>query len=269
MSHNHELDLKVKENHSDIYAIDTKSKLILSIVLIIFLSFSITFEQSIFFTILIILLIILYKKIRLISLFSKTLIPLPLIIGLSFLAYLAYPNDGSLKFSTTTITYTRIELFFFYFIRSFLIVISALLVIESEKSFFEIIYSLDELKVPKLLITTLLFMYRSVFDLKIEAKRLFDARYSRSAGRKWGRSLFSLYTYKILGFMLGGILIRSFIRNGQRRDALIARGFSGKLYHEKKPFTAKGLIVLWLFSIASIIIILSGKIRFLAIGVIN
>jgi energy-coupling factor transporter transmembrane protein EcfT len=107
-------------------------------------------------------------------------------------------------------------------------------------------------------------MYRSALDLQQEAKRMIDARYSRSSNQRWGTNI---YTYKVLGYMVGGILVRAFLRKDQRRDALYSRNFAGTLYHKKKPFRFNGLLLLWLCMILAILTIMNVTSDYIPIGV--
>lgn len=241
---------------------DTKSKIIITLLLIIAIIQIITYEQIILFTLIFILLLRFYE-IDIKSLLKKSLVPLPLIFSLSLLAYISYINDGLINFAGVSIKYNRFELAVFYFIRSSLIVFISLLLIESEESFFEIIYALDDFKLPDTLINILLLMYRSALDIQVEAKRMLDVRYSRSPKSKWTTSL---YTYKIIGYMVGAIILRAFIKKDIRRDALISRRFKGKLFHKKKYWSFNGILLLWILSIVTILILLAVDRSFLPIG---
>lgn len=243
-------------------SVDTKSKLLVTLVFVLTTIIAISYDQLAILGFFCLVLFFLYR-VKIKPLLLKTLVPLPLIVSLSILAYISYPKEGFQSFGGVVIDYSRLELTMFFFARSVIIVLISLLLIESEPSFFEIIYALEELKIPDTIVNILLLMYRSTLDLQQEAKRMLDARYSRSANRRWGTNI---YTYKVLGYMVGGILVRAFLRKDQRRDALYSRNFSGILYHKKKSFSFRGLLLLWISMFTALIILLNSSTNFIPIG---
>ena len=259
MGHDHEFDL-YKEGISQ--KLDPKSKLLITIVGLIGSSFLISFEQLVIALLLLLVLARVFGS-DLRKVLLKSTLVLPLVISLSLLSYFAYPNGGLLHFSEYSIFYPFPYIQLFFFSKTLLLVFQALILSESVPSFYSIIHALSDLHVPEPLITVLLFMQRSILDLREEARRMLDARYARSAGRRFGTSL---DTYRVLGYMLGGLLSRTFLRMEQRRIALVSRGFQGSIPHAKKPFTTKGLLVLWLSAIAYIALLLYANLKFLPIG---
>jgi len=246
-------------------SIDPKSKIIILLINSIFLTFLISFELLLLFFILLLCLNIYYKA-NFFSILKKSLITVPLLFSLVLLIFLAYPDSGNLTLGHTIVHFSRIELVFFYFLKTLLFVYNSLLLIESEDSFLEVIYAFDSLKMPKILIIVLLFMYRSTIDLQIEAKRMIEARYIRSYGKKL-RS--NIETYKVIAYMIGGLLTRSLLRNELRREALLSRGFTGELYHNQIQWSFQGLRLLWLILIFNILILFTVTVKFIPYGVIT
>ncbi|MCY3413376.1 MAG: hypothetical protein INQ03_17180 [Candidatus Heimdallarchaeota archaeon] len=243
---------------------DTKSKLLVLIFIIIISLLIITYEQLI----LIVFLVIYYIKIwqvSLRSLMKKLIVPLPLIISLAILSFFS-ESVNNLYFAGFSISYTHLESSIFYFLRALILVVTAIAMVDSEESFFEIIYALDEFGMPDIIISILLLMYRSSLDLYVEAKRMIDVRYSRSSYKRWGTNL---YTYRIIGYMIAGILVRAFINKDKRTDTLYSRNFNGHLYHKPKPFKFGGIFMLWISSIYLIIVLLLTNVQFLFIGQLN
>ena len=233
--------------------VDTKSKIIITFLLLSCLLFVITFEQLILSTFLSIILAIVYKP-DLKSLITKAFIPLPVIISLVTITFISYTHGQSIGFDTTSINYTQLEITFFFLYRSCLLIFISLLLISSEASFFEIIYGLEELKAPSFAINILLLMYRSLIDLQIEGKRMLVVRYSRNPHIR--TRIFSLTTYKLISYMIGGIIVRAFIKNSHRKDALTSRGYTNKLWHKKKNFSFSGAFILWLVLIFCLVLVL-------------
>lgn len=114
-------------------------------------------------------------------------------------------------------------------IRSWLSVQSAILLSATTK-FPDIIHALRHLKIPAILVSTISFMYRYLFVLIEEARRLMRARSSRSAklpGQKGGTSL--AWNVKIGGSMVGQLFLRSIERSERIYQAMQVRGYRGQL----------------------------------------
>lgn len=242
--------------------IDTKSKLILTIVFIITTTLIISYEQLVFIGLFVIFLMMVYR-VNVLSVTIKAALPFPLVISLSILAYFSDLGDNILRFGEVALEYDNLEITIFLFLRSMLIIYGAICLVESEDSFFEIIYALDDLGLPETLVSLLLIMYRTSLDLMVEAKRMIDVRYSRSTYKRWGTNL---YTFRIIGYMVGNVLVRSFLKKDIRKDALYSRNFKGTLYHREKPFRFHGLLLLWVGIIVLLVILLAADIRFIGVG---
>ncbi len=239
-------------------SVDVKSKILSMLVLSILVLFTITFEQLVVFYLLAGLLGVVYKT-NVKGVMTKSLISLPLVFSLSLLAFFSQTGGSSLTFANFSVFYSPIELAVFYFLRSELLVVIALEVIESEESFFDIVFGLSELGLPTFLTNVLLFMYRTILDLQLESSRMIDARQVRSHGQKLGASIFS---YRVIGYMVGAVFIRGLQHSSQRRDALVSRGFDGHLPVRGIRFTARGATVLWISSIIGLLTLLGAGLRF-------
>lgn len=84
--------------------------------------------------------------------------------------------------------------------------------------------ALQKIKVPDKLIQLLMFTYRYIFLFLDEQKRIFTAATSRGWVRKT-----NLSTLKTMGNLVGMLLVRSFDRTERIRDAMLSRGYSGRL----------------------------------------
>jgi len=94
----------------------------------------------------------------------------------------------------------------------------------------DILHALRHLKVPSILVSILSFMYRYLFVLGDEVGRMLRARAARSAliaGQKGGQSLF--WRAKVAGNMVGQLFLRSIERSDRVYQAMLARGYRGKL----------------------------------------
>jgi energy-coupling factor transporter transmembrane protein EcfT len=142
--------------------------------------------------------------------------------------------------------------------RSIVIISFVLVIVSSEESFFEIIYGLDDLKLPGL-ITNMLFLTYHFFNLiQKEFSRILDARSNRMYRES---SIIQLRSLSLIGNILGASLARSFKRAEYISASLSVRGFSSTSHfsHPEKPWTRSGLFFVVLTIITSIFIGIYGQ----------
>ncbi|HVM31132.1 MAG TPA: cobalt ECF transporter T component CbiQ [Candidatus Limnocylindrales bacterium] len=99
--------------------------------------------------------------------------------------------------------------------------------------FHELIDALRELRVPRIFVAVIGFMYRYLGVLGEEAGRMSRARAARSAaapdGRPDGGSV--LWRARVTGSMVGSLFIRSYERSERIIAAMQSRGFESELRH--------------------------------------
>lgn len=97
-------------------------------------------------------------------------------------------------------------------------------VIASETTPFpDFLKGLELLKTPRLLVMIMSFMYRYIFVLLDEAKRLMRARSLRFFGHRYKEQ------FRVVGYMIGVLFIRTFERAERIYHAMAVRGFSGEI----------------------------------------
>lgn len=84
--------------------------------------------------------------------------------------------------------------------------------------------ALQKIKIPDKLIQLLMFTYRYIFLFLDEEKRIFIGAHSRGWVRKT-----NLSSLKTMGNLVGMLLVHSFERTERIRDAMISRGYNGRL----------------------------------------
>jgi cobalt/nickel transport system permease protein len=104
----------------------------------------------------------------------------------------------------------------------FLLTAGAALVLTATTSFTGICLALQRLKVPDVLVTQLLLLFRYIFVLGDEASRMGQARRLRSFGRRG-------MGWRVHGQLLGQLLLRTFARAQRIYLAMKARGFDGEI----------------------------------------
>jgi cobalt/nickel transport system permease protein len=94
----------------------------------------------------------------------------------------------------------------------------------------DLLRALERMRVPRLLSSTVMLMYRYVFLIAEEGQRMMRARDSRSAaarGLRSGRN--ATWRAGILGRMVGSLFLRSYERSERVYTAMAARGFDGSI----------------------------------------
>lgn len=93
------------------------------------------------------------------------------------------------------------------------------------------LWGLRALRVPRVFVSIIRFMYRYLFVLGDEALRLMRARAARSAAGADARTSGGSITWRtrVTGGMVGSLALRAFERSERIYDAMVARGFQGEV----------------------------------------
>lgn len=91
-------------------------------------------------------------------------------------------------------------------------------------------HGLEKLGMPRKLVFLLLFSYRQLFVIHQEYTRL-----QRAAKLRGFIPANSLHTYRTYGYLFGMTLVRSWNRAEQIQQAMVLRGFSGRLIPLDQP----------------------------------
>jgi cobalt/nickel transport system permease protein len=131
---------------------------------------------------------------------------------------------------TVTISAEGIRRFLSILIGSWLSVQVALL-LAFTTPFHDLVDGLRELRVPRILIAIISFMYRYLAVLADEASRMMRARDARSAlgTRTSGGTL--RWRATVTGRMVGSLFLRAYERSERIYAAMQARGFEGEFRH--------------------------------------
>jgi cobalt/nickel transport system permease protein len=103
--------------------------------------------------------------------------------------------------------------------------------------FHDLLDALRELRLPRILVAIIGFMYRYLAVLGEEAQRLMRARAARSAVAEGGTGGGTIaWRAKVTGNMVGSLFLRSYERSERIYAAMQARGFEGTFRHmELRP----------------------------------
>ena len=118
-------------------------------------------------------------------------------------------------------THSGLQVLYNIMIKAWLSIL-CLILLTSTTSFNNILKGLEQLKMPKVIVMIMSFMYRYIFLLTDEVLRMKQARDSRNFGG--GRKLWQIGT---VGSMIGTLFIRSYERGERIYASMVARGFDG------------------------------------------
>jgi cobalt/nickel transport system permease protein len=94
----------------------------------------------------------------------------------------------------------------------------------------DLIRALERLRVPRILVATVLFMYRYIFVIGEEGQRLMRARDCRSADSGQGHSGGTVWWRgRVLGNLVGSLFLHSYERSERIYAAMRARGYDGTI----------------------------------------
>jgi len=125
------------------------------------------------------------------------------------------------------VTYEGIWTFLNIMVKSSLSIL-LLVIASSTTTFPDFLKGLDLLHIPRLIIMLMSFMYRYIFVILDEARRLIRARSLRYFGSRYREQ------FRVLGYMIGVLFIRTFERAERIYHAMILRGFGGEIRSLKR-----------------------------------
>lgn len=153
------------------------------------------------------------------TVFRRSLVVLPFValIGVFNLFY-----DREPVFRVGAVVVTQGWVCFLSILLRALLSVQALLVLLYSTGYYRVCRSMQQLGIPSVFTTQLLFVYRYVYVLVGEALAMSQARDARSFGRK-------SYPLTTWGTLVGQLLMRTFERAECIGRAMLARGFTGRL----------------------------------------
>ena len=163
--------------------------------------------------------------------FLRSLIALPFIL-IALPTVFTKPGASMYEFSlwlfTLTATVEGVEFFASVLIKSWASVTAAVLLTSTTPAL-GLLSALRALKLPAILVSVVMLMYRYLFVLVEEAQRMLRARTARSAaiGTASGGSV--VWRAKSAGGMAGSLFIRTLDRSERIYMAMLARGYDGSI----------------------------------------
>jgi cobalt/nickel transport system permease protein len=152
-----------------------------------------------------------------------------------------------------TISAEGLMLFLTIALKSWISVQAALLLTYTTP-FHDLVDGLRALRLPRIMVAIISFMYRYLGVLSAEAGRMNRARAARSAavdGRRAGGSL--RWRAGVTGSMVGSLFLRSYERSERVYAAMQARGFDGELRYLPSPAPSGRALAIFLVALVGLV----------------
>jgi len=123
----------------------------------------------------------------------------------------------------------------------------------------DLLWGLNALRAPKLIVTIIGFMVRYLFILADEALRMLRARTSRSPKLAGVKRPGLIWQGRVAGMMVGNLFLRSLERSERVHAAMLSRGYDGemRIFHQPSMKNLDWIMLLSILSIALSVIVLS------------
>ncbi|MCS7177842.1 MAG: cobalt ECF transporter T component CbiQ [Anaerolineae bacterium] len=232
--HFHALDTYVP-GQSPVHRLDPRVKLVLTVLFI--LTAALTPDRAwLIFGLLegLILAAILTSRVGLALVQKRSALALPFLLAALTVVF-ARPGDAGdgwvlfLPGTPWAVSEAGIGRFLSIAARSYLSVQAAVL-LAATTQFPDLLWGMQALKVPRLLVAVGGFLYRYLFVLADEARRMMQAREARSVvsgDERAGRSV--AWRARVTGAMAGTLFLRAYERSERVWAAMVARGYDGEV----------------------------------------
>ncbi len=219
-----------QDRPSSIHDLDPRVKVVLTILYI--LGLSLTPEAAWFVFLLwfvMLLLVVGWAQLGPTYTIRRSYIAAPFILAaLPILFMLDGPTLITLPGLGWTVSTAGFDRFFTILIRTWIGVQAGILLTVSTR-FPDLIWALDALHMPKVLVAIVSFMYRYLFVLIDQSMRMRQARASRSAVTQDSRRPSAIWHAKVAGMMVGSLFLRSLERSERVYAAMASRGYDGEM----------------------------------------
>lgn len=213
------------DRDSIIHRLDPRAKLAATLLFILVVALTVPDNWAAFamyFTIMAVLLLL--STVPIGYVIKRSLIVMPFVAVIAI--FVPFFREGEVAGSYNiwlwqlSVTYSGLQVLTNILIKAWLSVLS-LIWLTSTTSFPLLMHGLEQLRLPRVMIMILSFMYRYIFVIVDETMRMKQARDSRNFGG--GR----LWQIRTIGNMVGTLFIRSYEKGERVYAAMVARGFEG------------------------------------------
>ena len=215
------------DRDSFIHRLDPRTKLVATFLFILVVVLTSLNQWPAFaLSFFIIAILILLSRVPLFYVFKRSLAIMPFVLMIAI--FIPFFKEGEVAGSyniwlwQVTVTYSGLQVLASIVIKAWLSILS-LILLTSTTRLTNLLYGLEKLHMPRVLVMILSFMYRYLFILVDETMRMKQARDSRNFGG--GR----LRQIRVIGSIIGTLFIRSYERGERVYAAMVARGFDGQI----------------------------------------
>lgn len=216
---------KYSDRDSPIHRLDPRSKLLATLAFIAAVVLTPAGSWLAFgFYFIVIAFLIMLSRVPLLYVLKRSLLIVPFVLLVAI--FIPFFKEGELAFSFNiwswhiSLTHSGLQLLWSILAKSWLSILS-LVLLTSTTSFASLLKGLERLRLPRVMVMLLSFMYRYIFLLTDEVMRMKQARDSRNFGGKRLRQV------STIGHMIGTLFIRSYERGERVYAAMVSRGFDG------------------------------------------
>ena len=211
---------------SFIHRLDPRTKFITTLVFILVVISTPPTRWQVFASYLLLMaILILSSKVPIIYVLKRSLVIMPFVLLIA--VFIPFFKGGEVAGSyniwlwQVSITYSGLQVLWNVLIKAWLSILS-LIWLTSTTKLGNLLKGLEQLRMPKVIVMILSFMYRYIFVLVDEVMRMRRARDSRNFGGSRLRQM------RTIGYMIGTLFIRSYERGERVYAAMLARGFNGQ-----------------------------------------
>jgi len=223
----HSFLAKYSDRNSIIHRLDPRTKLVATLVFIALVVLLLPASWLIYgLYFLLVAILVILSRVPVSYVFTRSLVIVPFVLMVAL--FIPFFKEGTEAFSFNilswhlSVTYEGLETLGSVMAKAWLSILF-LILLTSTTTFSSILKALEHLKIPRVLVMIMSFMYRYIFVLTDEVMRMKQARDSRNFGSGGKR----LWHIKTVGNMIGTLFIRSYERGERVYAAMTARGFDG------------------------------------------
>ena len=217
---------RYSDRDSVIHRLDPRGKLVVTfafIVAVVLTPFSSWLAYGLYFAVIAVLIAL--SRLPVSHFLKRSLVIIPFVLLMA--VFIPFFKEGEVAGSynlwlwQVSVTHSGLQVLWNIMAKAWLSILS-LILLTSTASFTSILKGLEQLRMPKVIVMIMSFMYRYIFLLTDEVLRMKQARDSRNFGG--GRKLWQIGT---VGNMIGTLFIRSYERGERVYASMVARGFDG------------------------------------------
>jgi len=214
------------DRDSFIHRLDPRTKLITTLVFILAVALTLPNRwQAFALYFLLIATLFFLSKLPIFYVLKRSLVIMPFVLLIAI--FIPFFKEGEVVGSyniwlwQVSVTYNGLQVLVNIVIKAWLSILSLILLTSTTK-LANLLKGLEQLRMPRVMVMILSFMYRYIFVLVDEVMRMKQARDSRNFGGK------RLWQIRTVGNMIGTLFIRSYERGERVYAAMLTRGFDGQ-----------------------------------------